>query len=119
MRIIRGSERKNEHADEMKEHFTGRARRHALHDSREATGSAFIHFEAGVHSYWHSHGGGQVLLIVEGDGRVQASGEPVEAVRVGDTIIAAPGEKHWHGAAADSPMTHLAVTSGEVTWYDE
>ena len=118
MKVIRGSERGKEPADELKDHFTGRARRHALHETSAATSSAFVHFEAGARNHWHSHGAGQVLLVVEGEARVQASGEPVETLNVGDTAIAPPGEKHWHGATADSPMTHLAVTSGEITWYE-
>jgi 4-carboxymuconolactone decarboxylase len=118
VKVITGSERHKERADELKEHFTGRARRHALHETAEATSSAFVYFEAGARNHWHSHGGGQVLLIVEGEARVQASGEPVEILQVGDTAIAPPGEKHWHGATAGSSMTHLAVTSGEITWFE-
>ena len=119
MKVIRGSERQKEHADELKDHFTGRARRHTLHETREPTGSAFIHFEAGARNHWHSHAGGQVLVIVEGEAHVQASGAPVETLKAGDTAIAHPGEKHWHGATAGTSMTHLAVTSGEITWYDD
>jgi len=117
MRLIKGSQRQNEKAIEMTQHFTGPARQHPLHETPELTRTSFVHFEPGVRNHWHSHAGGQVLHIVEGEAEVQSEGGPVETLTPGDTAVAMPGEKHWHGAGK-SPMTHLAITSGEVTWYD-
>ena len=119
MRLIRGSERAAEPANEApKEHFTGHARIHSLHETPELTRVAFVHFATGVRNNWHSHAGGQVLQIVDGTAQVQVWGEEVQTLEVGDTAVASPGEKHWHGAADGSSMTHLAITSGDATWFD-
>ncbi|AWN26077.1 cupin domain-containing protein [Streptomyces sp. NEAU-S7GS2] len=68
-----------------------------------------VHFAPGAHTAWHTHPHGQVLHITEGAGLVQRAGGPVEPVRAGDTAWIAPGERHWHGAAPDTFMTHLAT----------
>ncbi|GFE25430.1 cupin domain-containing protein [Streptomyces libani] len=68
-----------------------------------------VHFAPGAHTAWHTHPHGQVLHITEGAGLVQRAGGPVEPVRAGDTVWIAPGERHWHGAAPDTFMTHLAT----------
>src|SRR5579871_5743728 len=71
---------------------------------------AFVHFTPGARSAWHSHSLGQSLFVTEGEGRVQARGEGVVVLRPGDTVFAPAGEWHWHGAAPDHLMTHLAVS---------
>jgi len=70
---------------------------------------ARVTFAPGARTAWHTHPLGQTLVITEGLGRVQRWGGPVEDVHPGDVIWFPPGEKHWHGAAPDSAMTHLAV----------
>jgi quercetin dioxygenase-like cupin family protein len=99
--------------------FDGRAMQETLHQSAEETRGSFVRFEPGAHTHWHKHSGGQVIHVVEGSARVQAWGEPIHSLSTGDTAIAPPGEKHWHGATADTPMTQLAVTSGDVTWMED
>jgi quercetin dioxygenase-like cupin family protein len=71
--------------------------------------AVLVHFEPGARTAWHTHPLGQTLHIVSGVGRVQTWGGPVREVRPGDTVWFAPGEKHWHGAAPTSAMTHLAM----------
>lgn len=68
-----------------------------------------VRFAPGARNAWHAHAMGQTLHITEGVGRVQARGGDVLEVRAGDTIYTPSGEWHWHGAAADHFMTHLAV----------
>jgi quercetin dioxygenase-like cupin family protein len=68
-----------------------------------------VRFAPGARNAWHRHAVGQTLHVSEGIGRVQARGGPVIEVRAGDTIETAPGEWHWHGAAPDHFMTHLAI----------
>jgi len=99
--------------------FNGSAMQTTFHETKEETRASFVRFEAGAHTHWHSHSGGQVLHIVEGRARVQAWGSPPVEVETGDTAIAPPGEKHWHGAGIEGPMTQLAVTSGEVAWMED
>ena len=68
-----------------------------------------VHFTPGARTAWHAHAVGQTLIVTEGVGRVQSRGGEVRDVRPGDTIATPPGEWHWHGAAPDHVMTHLAV----------
>jgi quercetin dioxygenase-like cupin family protein len=68
-----------------------------------------VHFSPGARTAWHAHAVGQTLIVTEGVGRVQSRGGEVHDVRPGDTVATPPGEWHWHGAAPDHVMTHLAV----------
>lgn len=70
---------------------------------------AAVRFSPGARSAWHAHAVGQILRVTEGQGLVQARGGDIVQVRPGDTIHAPPGEWHWHGAAPDHFMTHLAM----------
>ncbi len=68
-----------------------------------------VRFAPGARTAWHAHALGQTLRITDGIGRVQASDESVLIVRSGDTIWTPAGQWHWHGAAPDSFMSHLAI----------
>lgn len=93
------------------EWFTGRVRVDMLFDSQDPAraSGASVTFEPGARTAWHSHPLGQTLIVTAGCGRVQRWGGPVEEIRPGDVVRIAPGEKHWHGAAPTTAMTHLAV----------
>lgn len=68
-----------------------------------------VHFAPGARNAWHAHAMGQTLRVTEGVGRTQSRGGDVMAIRAGDTIHTPAGEWHWHGAAPDQFMTHLAI----------
>jgi len=68
-----------------------------------------VTFEPKSRTAWHTHPLGQTLLILTGLARVQTEGGPVTELRPGDTVFFAPGERHWHGAAPDVAMSHLAM----------
>jgi quercetin dioxygenase-like cupin family protein len=68
-----------------------------------------VRFAPGARTAWHTHPGGQTLYVTEGRGLVQARGGPVIEIRHGDVIYTPPGEWHWHGAARDHFMTHIAM----------
>jgi quercetin dioxygenase-like cupin family protein len=68
-----------------------------------------VRFAPGARNAWHAHAVGQTLHVSEGIGRVQARGEAMIEIRAGDTVHTPPGEWHWHGAAPDHFMTHLAM----------
>ena len=72
-------------------------------------------FEPGARTAWHTHPHGQLLQIMSGVGRVQKAGESVVEVRPGDVIWFEPGERHWHGAAPNRMMSHLAVQRADET----
>jgi quercetin dioxygenase-like cupin family protein len=75
-----------------------------------------VHFTPGSHTAWHRHTIGQTLYVTEGEGRVQSRGGPVITIRPGDVIRIAGDEEHWHGAAPQHFMTHLAITEGDTAW---
>ena len=70
---------------------------------------ASVTFEPGARTAWHTHPLGQTLIVTAGCGRAQRLGGPVEEIRPGDVVWFAPGEKHWHGAAPTTAMTHIAI----------
>lgn len=70
---------------------------------------ASVTFEPGARTAWHAHELGQTLLVTAGCGRVQRWDGPIEEIRPGDVVWIAPGEKHWHGAAPTTAMTHIAI----------
>ncbi len=70
---------------------------------------AIVSFEAGARTLWHTHPLGQNLIVTAGCGWVQRWGGPIEEIRPGDVVWIPPGEKHWHGAAPTTAMTHIAV----------
>lgn len=71
--------------------------------------AGLVHFTPGARTAWHKHPHGQTIFILEGIGRVQRKGGPVEVVRAGDRVYFEPNEEHWHGAAPDRLMAHIAV----------
>jgi quercetin dioxygenase-like cupin family protein len=84
---------------------------------------ADVTFSPGARSAWHTHPLGQTLVVTAGVGRVQRDGGPVEEIRPGDVVSIAPGQKHWHGAAPDSSMTHLSIVEQQdgksVDWLEK
>lgn len=94
------------------EWFTGTVRIDPLflkaEEPSRVTG-AYVTFEPGARTAWHAHPVGQTLIVTAGCGRVQLDGSPVEEIRPGDVVRIAPGEKHWHGAAPGTAMTHIAI----------
>ncbi|MFW9994499.1 MAG: cupin domain-containing protein [Candidatus Odinarchaeota archaeon] len=82
-----------------------------------------VTFEPGARNNWHSHPGGQILLITGGKGYYQESGKPARSLTAGDVVEIPPNVKHWHGAAKDSWFTHLGITTnpqaGAAEWFEE
>jgi quercetin dioxygenase-like cupin family protein len=119
MRLIRAADRNNDLSPVQGGRFDLPPMQKTVLETDMPTRVSFIRFEPGAHTMWHSHAGGQVLHFVDGRARVCAWGEKAHALNAGDTLIAPPGEKHWHGAAADVAMTQIAISSGEVTWLED
>ncbi len=119
MKVIKATDRMGGDARPPGGKFHGHASQHMLHETKDESRTSFVRFEPGAHNHWHKHSGGQVIYIVEGSARVQPWGEEVHSLSEGDTAICPPGEKHWHGAAAEGSMTHLVVSLGEITWLEE
>jgi quercetin dioxygenase-like cupin family protein len=93
------------------DHFTGTVRIDPLFkapDPARSAGSS-VTFEPGARTAWHTHPLGQTLVVTAGCGWAQVEGGPVEEIRPGDVIWFPPGVRHWHGAAAKTAVTHLAL----------
>lgn len=83
---------------------------------------AMVEFEPGAKTAWHTHPKGQTLIIISGKGMVQSEGNEVQRMLPGNVITIPPSVRHWHGAAPDSSMSHIAISTpdnGEtVTWME-
>lgn len=107
------------------DYFTGRVRVDPLFPASDEinASAAYVSFEAGARSAWHTHPAGQRLVVTSGVGLVQEWGKPVQEIHPGDVIVCPPGVKHWHGAAAAGAMTHLAITGSvdgkNVHWLEK
>jgi quercetin dioxygenase-like cupin family protein len=93
------------------DYFTGTVRMDRLFTAPDPArvAGASVTFEPGARTAWHTHPLGQTLIVTAGCGRAQREGGPIEEIRPGDVIWFAPGEKHWHGAAPTTSMTHIAI----------
>lgn len=98
------------------ENFTGRVRVDPLTAANESinTSTAYVTFEPGARSAWHTHPAGQYLVVTAGAGLTQEWGKPVQELRAGDVLWCPPGVKHWHGAAPTTALTHIAVTGNQT-----
>ena len=83
---------------------------------------ANVTFEPGARTNWHKHSGGQILLVLNGEGRYQERGKPVRILHKGDVVRIPLNVEHWHGAAPDSWFTHISVETNlpnnETTWLE-
>jgi quercetin dioxygenase-like cupin family protein len=82
-----------------------------------------VHFTPGARTAWHRHPNGQTIWVTEGVGLAQRRGGAVEVIRPGDRVFFEPGEDHWHGAAPNRFMTHIAMlevdeSGNPATWGD-
>jgi len=93
------------------DYFTGQVRVDPLFEAPAPARvrGASVTFEPGARTAWHTHPLGQTLIVISGLGRVRRWGGEIEEIRPGDVVWFAPGEKHWHGAAPATAMTHIAI----------
>ena len=97
--------------DGLPEYFTGTVRIDPMfqaYDPARAVGAS-VTFEPGARTAWHTHPLGQILIVTAGSGLVQNWDGPIREIWPGDVVTILPGEKHWHGAAATTAMTHIAI----------
>ncbi|WP_104665719.1 (R)-mandelonitrile lyase [Ensifer adhaerens] len=109
MDIIQGGSRPSMRAPA--EYFTGTVRQDPVIEAAAPARvrAVSVTFEPGARTAWHTHPLGQTLVVTAGRGLAQSWGGPVREIRVGDVVWFPPGEKHWHGAAPDTAMVHLAI----------
>jgi quercetin dioxygenase-like cupin family protein len=76
-------------------------------------GAAAVHFAPGARTAWHTHPHGQTIWVTEGVGLCQREGGRIEVIRPGDRVFFEPGENHWHGAAPNRLLTHVAIQQAD------
>lgn len=102
--------------------FTGTAwvQMFVNNDSTYNTSIGNVTFEPKARTNWHKHPGGQILLVTDGSGYYQEKGKPAQVIRKGDVVKIPTDTEHWHGAAPDSSLTHIAISTninkGKVVW---
>ena len=107
------------------EYFTGNVRVDPLFPAKDAApfSGAYVTFEPGARSAWHTHPTGQHLIVTAGVGRTGEWGGRVEEIKTGDVIWCSPTVKHWHGASPTTAMTHIAITGTlngkNVVWMEK
>ncbi|WP_410933815.1 cupin domain-containing protein [Pseudomonas sp. W5-01] len=107
------------------EYFTGKVRVDAPFKGTDGAriGGATVTFEPGARTAWHTHPLGQTLIVTAGAGYVQQERQARQAIRPGDTVWIPPHVKHWHGAAADMGMSHIAIAEAldgkTVEWLEQ
>jgi 4-carboxymuconolactone decarboxylase len=95
------------------DYFTG----HVTVESRfsseipKSYSGGIVNFEAGARTAWHTHPLGQTLIVISGRGLVQSEGEVVQEIMPGDVVWIPANARHWHGAASNSPMSHVAISA--------
>jgi quercetin dioxygenase-like cupin family protein len=123
MEIIRGGSQPS--GKGPAEYFTGQVRIDPLFTPPDPArvAMALVTFEPGARTAWHTHPLGQTLIVTAGCGRAQREGGSVEEIRQGDVVWFAPGEKHWHGAAPGTAMSHIAIqeklNGSPVDWMEQ
>lgn len=87
------------------------------------TSAAYVTFQAGARSAWHTHPHGQILIVTAGNGQVQRWSDSIEEIRAGDVVWIPQGQKHWHGASPTNAMTHIAIQQAvdgkNVVWMEK
>lgn len=106
------------------QYFTGTTylTRMSPYDKTWRSSIANVTFEPSARTNWHSHSGGQILLVTDGIGYYQEKGQPARRLTKGDVVRIPPDANHWHGAAPNSWFVHVSLeTNGDtnqVTWLE-
>jgi quercetin dioxygenase-like cupin family protein len=106
-------------AQRRSETFTGLVYADPVLDAADGAAVNGVFFAPGARTYWHSHGSGQILYVVAGQGLICSEGGHSEIIGAGDLVWVPPGERHWHGGGPSTTLLHLAVSLGPTTWLQE
>jgi quercetin dioxygenase-like cupin family protein len=119
MKVFRGSDSPFRAADVNTFSGSAETKLLAASDGDVPINVYHVGFDAGARTHWHIHTGPQWLLITEGSIRVQSWGEAAHDLSVGDAVVFAPGEKHWHGAVGGTRGVHLAINvKAKTEWLE-
>jgi quercetin dioxygenase-like cupin family protein len=99
--------------------FTGTVHAYLTMPATDGVTINTVAFTPGARTYWHVHEHGQILQVLGGSGYIATEQGGIRRLRAGDTVWCPPGERHWHGAAPGSFMTHTAISLGTTSWAEE
>jgi quercetin dioxygenase-like cupin family protein len=117
MKVIQG--RATEAGSELRSAtFTGEVWADPILAPTEGVTINSVFFAPEARTDWHTHEGGQILIVTSGEGKVRAEGDEERRIRCGDTVWISPGERHWHGAGESTYMVHLAISLGAHDWQE-
>jgi quercetin dioxygenase-like cupin family protein len=117
MRIVHG--RDGQASEQRPKTVSGEAWFDPVLPPTDGTMITTVFFTPGARTFWHRHQNGQILQVLSGRGLVCADGDDPHPITAGDTIWVPAGERHWHGAAPDSFMSHMAISLGATHWEEE
>ncbi|MFG1927202.1 cupin domain-containing protein [Cryptosporangium sp. NPDC048952] len=115
MRIIRGEGP----SEQRPANVTGSAWFDPVLPATDGTVITTVFFAPGARTFWHTHEHGQILQVLSGRGLICSDGGTPQVLAVGDTVWVPAGERHWHGAAPDSFLSHTAISLGTTSWAEE
>jgi len=118
MKIIKGG-RAGQPAKQRTDTFSGTVWGDSVLPETDGVLINSVSFSPGARTYWHSHDGGQVLVVTSGAGKVFDRDSNGGDIVAGDVVFIEPGVQHWHGAAPDSPLVHLAISLQGHDWLEE
>lgn len=120
MHIVRGRAPEDRPTKKRTKAFTGEAWADPLMpQTADGDTISSVTFTPGSRTYWHSHTGGQILIVTAGLGWICAEGSQPEVIRAGDIVWTPPGERHWHGGTRTTIMTHVGISIGPTNWLEE
>jgi 4-carboxymuconolactone decarboxylase len=109
VKVIRNGKPTKGSADYFTGHVTVESR--FLSEKPDSYRGGIVNFDAGARTAWHTHPFGQTLIVISGRGLVQSEGEAAQEILPGDVVWIPPNERHWHGAAPNGPMSHVAISA--------
>ncbi len=118
MQIVKASKGDGPPSEVRSATFTGLVYADPVIASPDGVTVARVFFAPAARTFWHRHERGQLLYVVSGRGLICQEGGVPQELETGDTVWAAPGERHWHGAGSDTVMLHLALSLGKTNWLD-
>jgi quercetin dioxygenase-like cupin family protein len=121
MKVIRRDEAVGPGPDGDLERFTGHVshlRLWAPPADAQSSNVSVVRFDRGVRGSWHTHSGGQLIHVLEGEGVIGLRGADPVRLGPGDSVALEPGEEHWHGTAPGAELAHMAISYGSLTWLE-
>ena len=118
MKVFHGRASAQVPSEQRSATFTGTVWGDPVMPSTNGVSVTNVFFSPGARTHWHTHSQGQVLNVTAGQGWICLEGEQPQPIRAGDVVWIDANERHWHGAAENSYMIHMATSLGKIDWQE-